>query len=330
MDVLQCYGVGTVTQDKETDSDEVMVYIPSLFPEADGETVATTEQQDITTQSPTGDTISSTSLVSNSVMCKWMALNTNRVTSPDVRKGSKVVVYKFQGSDKYMWTYFGMDGTLRLETVVWAFSSSPNVDANTPVTPDNYYMFMVSTHKKMVQLVTGQGNGEAAAYSITVDTGNGQFGIVDSENNILTINSIAHALSFINDEKSVMNIEKKDITLSCENNMLLHGKENVQMQCTNLTIKADESINVETKTTNWKSPVFNLEGDLFHRGNTEQEGNYEQLGNYSVKGDMGLNGGFSQKGGTGTSEGDWTIAGISYKGHWHQGQHGPTGVPQQG
>lgn len=328
MNVLECYGVGTVAEDKETDSDEVQVYLASHFPDADGEVVATAEKQEITTRSPTGDTNSSTTLVSNSVPCKWMALNTNRVTSPDVRKGSKVVVYKFQGTNKYLWTYFGMDGTLRLETVVWAFSASPNISEDTPVTPDNYYMFLLSTHKKQIQLLTGQGNGEPVAYSITLDTNTGQFGIVDSENNIFSINSLSHAFSFINDEKSLINIQEKDITLSCENNMLLHGKEKINLKCTDLNMEASNSINVQTETTNWKSPTFNLEGNMFHKGNYEQEGNYTQLGNYTVTGDIGLTGNFGMKGGTGTSTGDWTINGISYLQHWHQGQHGPTSPPQ--
>lgn len=330
MNVLECYGVGTVAQDKETNTDEVQVYLPVHFPDADGEVVATTEQVDTNAVSPTGDVNSSTSLVGNTVPCKWLALNTNRVTSPDVRKGSKVVVYKFQGTDKYLWTYFGMDGTLRLESIVWAFSASPNVNENTPVTPDNYYMMILSTHTKKIQFLTGQGNGEPTSYSLSLDTGNGVFSLVDGESNVLTLNSMAHAFAFINDEKSLINIEKKDITLSCENNMLLNGKENINLKCTKLNMEASDSINVQTQTTNWKSPTINIEGDITHKGNTEQTGNYTQTGNYNVKGNLGLDGGFSQKGGSGVSEGDWTIAGISYSGHYHDGQHGPTSPPRQG
>ncbi|QGH71982.1 putative baseplate assembly protein [Klebsiella phage N1M2] len=319
MNVLECLGVGIVAMDKETNTDEIQVYIPSMFPEGDGEVTTQTQTQTVTTRTPTGDTSSSTTLSSNTVPATWLALNTNRVTAPDVRNGSKVVVYKFVGQSKYRWTYFGMDGTLRLETVIYAFSSSPNVDANTPVTPDNYYIFMISSHKKMIQLVTGQGNGEPTSYCLSLDTGNGQFGIVDGENNILSINSMDHAFSFINEEKSFLNIEKKNITMSCEDSMLLKGKNNVDLQCKDLKIKADNSIAIETQTTTWKSPTIMIEGDITHKGNTKQTGNYEQTGNYTIKGNQSLDGGFSQKGGTGTSEGDWTIGGISYLGHRHGG-----------
>ncbi len=72
MNVLECYGVATVAEDKATDTDEVLVYLPSLYPEADGEVVATAEKKDVTIQSPTGDTTSSSGLSSNAVMMKWL------------------------------------------------------------------------------------------------------------------------------------------------------------------------------------------------------------------------------------------------------------------
>lgn len=327
MNVLECFGVGIVANDKETDTDEVQVYLPMNFPESDGEVTYNPQQVQTDVTSPTGDKSSSTTLQSNTVAAKWLALNTNRVTSPDVRKGSKVVVYKFQGQNTYRWTYFGMDGTLRLETIIWAFSASPNVDENTPVTPDNYYIFLLSTHKKMIQLVTGQGNGEPTKYIFTLDTGKGQFSLVDGENNILSLNSMAHAFSFINDEKSFMNIEKKNITLSCEDTMLMKGKEKIQVQCNDFLMKANNSISVQTETTTWESPTINIKGNITHVGNTKQTGNYEQSGNYTLKGDYNQTGSWTLKG-EGSSSGDITIGGISYLGHRHQGVHGMTQGPQ--
>lgn len=334
MNILDCYGVGIVAMDKETDTDEIQVYLPINFPESDGEVVYTAERVETPINSPTGDGKSSTTLQSNAVSAKWFAINTNRVTAPDVRKGSKVVVYKFKGQNTYRWTYFGMDGTLRLETIVYAISASPNVDQNSPVTPDNYYMFLISTHTKKIQLLTGQGNGEPTNYSITLDTGNGQFSIVDGESNILSLNSMAHALSFINDEKSFMNIEKKNISFSCDDTIILQGKEDIKMQCTRLAIKADESISIETLKTSLISPEIYIKGNITQEGNYNQTGNYAiegnttKVGNFNMKGNFSLDGGFNQTGGEGTSTGDWTIKGIKYSTHWHQGYHGPTGGPQ--
>lgn len=317
MNLLECYGVGTVTIDKETNTDEIQVHIKSLFPDADGEVTTTAETKTVNVQTPSGDSTSSTTLQGNTVSAKWLAFNTNRVTAPDVRKGSKVVVYKFKGQNTFRWTYFGMDGTLRLETVIWAFSASPHVDENAPLTPDNYYMVLLSTHQKRIQLITGQGNGEPTKYVIELNTGTGQFSLVDGENNVLSLNSMAHAFSFINDEKSYINIEKKNITLSCEEQMILRAAQKILMQCKKLVLKADESIDVETKKTTWISPDFLLKGNVQHEGDYQQKGSYTQEGDYTVKGEVGVNGGFSQKGGTGVVMGGWTIDGVSYIGHNH-------------
>lgn len=311
MNVLECYGVGTVTMDKDVDTDEIQVSVKALFPEADGETVSQMETKNVSTQTPTGDTVSSTTLQSNTISAKWLALNTNRVTAPDVRVGSKVVIYKFKGQDTYRWTYFGMDGTLRLETIVYAFSASPKVNENSPVTPENYYIFMISTHQKKIQLVTGQGNGEKTSYVVELNTGEGQFSIVDGEDNILSINSMEHAFSFINAEKSFLNIEKKNFTLNCEDQGLIRAANTLAIQCKDLKMKADNSISVETQTTTWISPKILMKGHITH------EGDYDQTGNYTIKGNQTVDGAFSQSGGSGSVSGGWTIDGVNYLGHSH-------------
>lgn len=311
MHLLECFGVGTVTMDKQADTDEIQVSIKSLTPEADGLASTTAETKTVTTQSSTGDTHSSTTLQTNTVPAKWFPEGGNRVTSPDVLKGSQVVVYKFQGTNTYRWTALGQDGTRRLENIVYAFSASPNRDVNTPVTADNFYMMMINTRQKKIQLVTGQGNGEPTNYVLELDTGTGQFSIVDGESNIFSLNSMSHALSFINAEQTFFNFEKKNITLSCKNQLLLESKDKLIMQAVDIIMKASNSINTETNTTTWVSPTFNLKGDVIHQGN------YEQTGNYQVTGNVSVTGGLSQSGGKGEVSGGWTIDGVNYRGHRH-------------
>lgn len=321
MNILECYGVGTVAMDKDTNTDEIQVHIKSLFPETDGAVETTAETKNVTTQTPTGDTNSSTTLQTNTISAKWMGVNTNRVTAPDVRVGSKVVIYKFQGQNTFRWTYFGMDGTLRLETIIWAFSSSPNVNENSPVNSDNYYMMLLSTHQKKIQIITGQGNGEPTSYVLELNTGTGQFSIVDGEENVVSLNSMAHAFSYINAEKTFFNFEKKNITMSCEDTLILKATNKIMAQCKDMIIKATDSINVTTQSTTWDSPTFNLKGNVMH------EGSYTQEGDYTVKGNVGVTGGFNQSGGQGNVSGGWSVDGVTYLGHRHtNGNDGsPTG-----
>ncbi|QDJ97280.1 hypothetical protein D6_0120 [Aeromonas phage D6] len=285
--VLECFGVGEVLEDKQTNTDEVLVYIPSLFPEADGGLQASVEDVEVTTQSPTGDTHSSKALRSNGTPCIWLPFNTNRITSPDVRKGSKVVVYKFKGTNTYRWMYFGMDGTLRLETIIWAISASPKVNEDSPFNTDNYYIFLISTHTKKFQLLTGQGNGEPTSYAITLDTGNGGFSLVDGEENAFVLNSMEHMWAFQNQEKSIVAIEKKNITATCEDTMLLRAKEKIAVKTKVLDIRCEESMNLDIgEQTNLLSPNIFVRGNVTHEGDTEQTGNYNQTGDFANTGNV--------------------------------------------
>lgn len=312
--VITCYGVGYVTEDKQTDTDEIMVYVPALYPEADGGLEATTEKKSVTSQSPTGDAHSSTGLSSNSIPAKWLPFNTNRITAPDVRKGSKVVIYKFKGSNEYRWMYFGMDGTLRLETVIYAWSASPKVSEDVPFDTDHYYIFLVSSHAGKFQLLTGQGNGEPAGFAITLDTKNGGYSMRDTEENVFSLDSMAHIWSFMNQEQSLIAMDKKTIVMSCEDTMLLKGKEHIGIQTKVLEIRADESITMDVgQQTNLLSPNILIRGKITHEGDTDQTGSTHSTGKIE-------------------SDTDCISAGVSGKGHVHievKGGQDKSGLPDQ-
>lgn len=329
--VLICYGIGTVTVDKQTDSDEVQVYVPSLFPDADGALETTVENVEVTSASPTGDTHSSTALRTNSVPCKWLSFNSNRVTAPDVRVGSKVVVYKFKGTSTYRWMYFGMDNTLRLETIIWALSATPKVNEDIPLDVDHYYIFLISSHLGKIQLLTGQGNGEATSYAVTLDMKEGGFSFVDGEMNQFVLNSMEHIWSMRNQEESMIAMDKENITLSCEDQMYLKGAESVNMLAKVINIEAEESLNIEVgNQTNLISPNIYIKGNIVHEGNTRQTGDYDQNGNYNhtgsttQKGNTAITGNLST---TGTVKGSSGVSSGKFDMDQHKHGNGNDGNP---
>lgn len=329
--VLICFGVGTVMEDKNTDTDEVLVYVPSLFPDADGETSAVVEDASVNSNSPTGDTHSSTGLRSNGVPCKWLPFNTNRVTSPDVRKGSKVVVYKFKGTSTYRWMYFGMDGTLRLETIIMAISASPKVDEDIPFDTDHYYMILMSSHTGKMQILTGQGNGEATSYAITLDMMQGGFSFVDGEQNGLVLNSMERVWSMYNQDLSNIAMDKKIISLSCEDKMYLKGKESINMLARVINIEAEEELNIDVgMQTNLISPNIYVKGNVVHEGNTRQTGDYDQKGNYNHTGNTNQTGNTAITGNlstTGTVKGSSGVSSGKFDMDQHKHGNGNDGNP---
>jgi hypothetical protein len=321
MQLLECFGVGTVLENKDTDTDEVMIHCPQLNAGADGEALAQVNEEKASIKSPTGDTIASSGLSSNGIKMKWLPFNTNRVTAPDVRVGSKVVVYKFKGHSKYRWMYFGMDGTLRLETVIHAYSASPNVTADSPLTPDNYYIFLISSHKGQISLLTGQGNGEPASFNLTLNTKEGKFNLLDSEENLFALNSMEHCWSISNQDKSRFAINKKKIYMTAEDEILLQAKEHLGIKTKRLDIVVGETFNMQIgEATNLKSPNIFIEGNITHKGNTQQQGDKTQEGYQKSTGEI-------------SSDTDCVSAGISGKTHRHdqvQGGKDKSGKPVQG
>lgn len=316
MQLLDCFGIGIVMQDKDTDTDEVMIHCPALFPTADGEAKGSVNKMESQIKTPTGDTIASSGLSSNGIMMKWLPFNTNRITSPDVRKGSTVAVYKFKGSSKYRWMYFGMDGTLRLETVIMAYSASPNVNEDSPLTPDNYYIFTISSHQGKIALQTGQGNGEPTRFDITLNTKEGRFNLLDGEENLFALNSMQHAWRLSNQEKTIFGIDKKKMFLSAEDEILMKGTEHIGIKTKKLDIVADQQMNIQVgEVSTWKSPKIIIQGDISHTGNTEQQGNYAQQGKMTTSGGI-------------VSQADVSAGGISVMKHKHGGVQGGPGMTE--
>ena len=269
MNLLNCLGVGMVANNKETDTDEIMIHLPKNNPSQDGEVIAQVEEMDTTHSTSTGDSKTSKVLVSNTPSAKWMRLNSNRITAPDVRAGTKVVIYQFMNSNSYLWTLYGLDGTMRLETVVWAFSASPNIDENTPITPDNYYIFTISTHKKKIEMLTGQGNGEALGFQLTFNLEEGWWGSMDSAMNIFMINGVERSFTYTNQDKTTLSVNKKDFTLINEGNTLIQSKESITCKTKAFSIIADntydlrtKAMTIDTSSANWTSSGgFDMYGD---------------------------------------------------------------------
>lgn len=247
MNLLNCLGVGVVASNKETNTDEIMVILPKDMPSQDGEIISNIEETNTTYSTTTGDTKTSKVLVGNAVPAKWLRLNSNRITPPDVRQGTKVVLYQFMNSNSYLWTLYGLDNTLRLETVVWAFSASPKIDENTAVTPDNFYMFKVSTHQKKIELLTGQGNGEPLGFQFTLNLADGWWGTMDSNMNMFVVNGVERSFTYSNQDKTTLSVNQKDFTLLNEGKSFIQSKESVTFKTKKYTVIADEDYSLKTK-----------------------------------------------------------------------------------
>lgn len=291
MNLINHLGIGTVAATKQTNTNEIMVYLPGFAPAADGRTVATAQTVEKKSLNASGEEVASQVLTSNTFPAEWRAMgDTNRVTAPDVREGTQVSIYQVSGQNTYYWTTFGINAeTMRLETVMWGYSANPALSENTPFNIDNFYTMTISTHSGFASFRTTQANGEKAAFEIKVDGMNGKVMIGGSAKNYLVKDDVAHSLTYINADGSIWCVDKKKITAYCKDSITLNADEqinlltkNFNLQCQTIGIKA-ELANVDIKQTNWTGNIKQT-GDYVQEGNFDQEGNITQKGNTDTTG----------------------------------------------
>lgn len=291
MNLINHLGVGTVASTKQTNTNEIMVYLPSMAPAADGRVVATAKEVEKKSQNAYGEETTSRVLTSNTFPAVWRAMgDSNRITPPDVREGSQVSIYQVAGQNTYYWTTFGINAeTMRLETVIMGFQANPGQGDDTPFNIDNFYTMTVSTHEGFVALRTTQANGEKAAFEVKVDGMNGRVMIGGSGGNYLVKDDVARSLTYVNADGSIFNIDKK--------NVKVYAKDSV-------TFSTDEGFNILTKFFNLKCEKIAIQADeadirIGHTkwtGDIEQVGYYHQTGEYDQKGDYTQVGDYTQTG----------------------------------
>lgn len=284
MNLLNCLGIGIVASTKQTNSDEVMVYLPSLFPTAEGRGDVDVDVRESVSKAEDGTDSNARVLRSNTIPAKWLRMgDVNRLTPPDVREGSKVAIYQVSGQNQYYWTSFGVTAeTMRLETVIYGWSANPNISENVEVDLDNFYVMTVSTHTGQISLRTSQANGEATTFEAKFDTKTGKFVMVGKNQSNLMFDDIGRRLFYCNKDGSVLDINKKNISLSSRDSVNVIADKAFNIKTEIINIHATE-LNADVPTTNWKGN-WNLVGDVVQEGNISQKGNKSQKGSHTSSG----------------------------------------------
>lgn len=291
MNLINFLGIATVTATKQTNTDEIMFYLPSLAAAADGRAVATAEQETQKSVNANNEENTSTVLKSNSQVAIWKSMgDANRVTSPDVREGSQVAIYQVTGQTTYYWTTYGVNGTtMRMEKVVWGFQANPSVNDDTPFNTDNFYTLTVDTFSGHMALRTAQSNGEKSALEVKVDGKSGRVMIGGSQKSYLVMDDNQQSLTYANVDKSVLNITRKKFTLVTEDSATFNAKEQFNiltktfnLECKQIAIKADTG-EIRIGKTIWKGDVdqtgdYDLTGDITQQGDFDQKGNITSSG----------------------------------------------------
>ena len=267
---LHFYSLGIVAANKALDSDEIEVTAIEENPMLSGDITDNVELYKATSVNSEKDYKDIEVQTTLTIKAKWLPINnSNRMSSPDVRRGETVVIYKFADVDKYWWNTLYNDSKLRrLETVIYGFVNDPTEGAE--MTKDNSYWFEVNTHRKLIHLHTSKNDKEPFSYDIQLNTKEGIFTITDDVGNYVELNSRDTKLTFINADEASIVIDHRHIQMECDT-MVINAKDSFELNTTTSTNNSSGSVNVNTPTTNISDKV-NIGGDTATTGTLTNNG----------------------------------------------------------
>jgi len=250
--------MGIVARNKKLDQNKIYVVPIEVTPFIDGKLDASVESKEAEGMDKYDQEYIVSVNESNSIEADWLKI-TNRRTPPDVRRGERVMIYRFGDTDRFYWGSLGMDDHLRkLETIVWSFSATeeefPGADSTDP---ENAYSIEVSTHKKLLAIRTTKANGEPFAYDIQLNVKDGVFLIVDDVGNHIQLDSTETIITLKNKDGTEVHLDKKDIkffapndiTGECTNNFNLKAGNNCTFNIGNAFKVNADTVNTDSKTT---------------------------------------------------------------------------------
>ena len=233
---LHFYSVGIVARDKEFNSDYVDVFPIEVLTDKGGDITKIPDDDKITVPLiSTNDNTKPETIVikpEHTIRAKWLSFGQyNRITSPDVRKGEQVLLYRFSNSDLWFWTTMLNKHEYRTEEVViYAWSDKKQMKEDNELIDDMYYL-EVNTKDKFIKLHTTDKNGEYTTYDFILDTKNGNFKFIDGKNNYIELDSPTDT-----------------VTINTNNELDLNITNTVNVNTTDTNINSSNSINTTTTT----------------------------------------------------------------------------------
>lgn len=220
------YSFGVVAKNKPLDSHEIEVVPMEVTPSLSGELTDNATNYDAGGKNADGGAFNVSLPTTASVKATWWPGNdTNRISSPDVRRGEIVTLFRMADSDEFWWETAKRDkeGKLRrLETVIHSYSNNSQEDVANDA--NSTYYTEVSTHKKHVTLHTSKNDGEPFAYDIQINAKDGVVIIQDDDDNYIFMDSKNRRIKMHNADNSLIDLNRKDILIEAVDSVTINTK----------------------------------------------------------------------------------------------------------
>lgn len=244
--LLHFYSLGVAANNKEIGQNELMVTPIEALTLIDGELGSIPFEQKASGLDAAGEAYQTSVQTDMAIPCTWFPMaNSNRRTSPDVRRGERVVIYRFADRNEYMWQSLGLDDHLRkLETVVFSISGTADEEVD-GTEAENAYFIEASSHRGTLTIQTSMVNDEKTSWAFQMDGKNGRLTVSDHLGNNMHINSVDTIVELENADNTLVRLDKKTILMEAAESITAKTKVyNIETETMN--INASSAINTKT------------------------------------------------------------------------------------
>lgn len=231
------------------------------FGDADGELLSLPFESEVSGQSADGSEYTAKVTLNPAMECTWFPMGSNRNTPPDIRRGERVIIWRYADTDQFFWTETGWDDHLRrLETVHyrWSATKDPSADMTDSA---NYYHLQVSTHEGMIHLETTDKNGEIGVYTLQINTKDGIVALQDNFGNFLTWTSEDRDIAIQNGDGTILRLNKEIFYAYAKDKILMIADKAILMQTKQYVMQTQTALIEASSSYTVKTPRYNVESD---------------------------------------------------------------------
>lgn len=236
------YSLGVAADNLVSGSNELEVCPIERLGFLDGEITSDTESFEDSGVDADGNKYTVKVESGNSLKAKWFPFGSNRSTPPDIRRGMRVMIWKYADGDIYFWTDTGLDQKLfRKETVVYVWSNT-ETDVE-QLTPENSWFLKISTHEKIATFATNKSDGESHAIMFQVNIKDSSTFLKDDIGSYFELDPLAKKLELKTAGGSLVSLIDRNIKIEAPENIILKAKsvriqgENAYLESANTFIQ---------------------------------------------------------------------------------------------
>lgn len=284
------YSYGMVAMNKPLDTNTIEVWAAEITPMVDGEVADNVEEYQAKGVDALGKSFNVKADTTKTIEAKWLPFGeSNRLTSPDVRRGEPVMIWQFaDDNESFFWTTVSNIDLRRLETVIFAISASPKEDEKP--TSENTYYIEASSHKGAITIHTSQANGEPFAFDVQINAKDGNVVIKDNIGNYISMDSKENHLEMTNADTSTVSVNKKEILIFAPDKITMKSKDIDILASNHTNVHSEKSMDTKTGNMTTTNDTWDIKSETTHTGNLTENGMFALNGNMTTAGGNGGSG----------------------------------------